>query len=802
MESIKKTVSLEEYKCRFNYKIPHINGSDIHPIADDNWGKIPYDYYFKTLDDCPFSKIKDNIPLVKGLNAFSTIENIETVEYCFRFKQMIYWYNWLTNYGKNCKYYKLCKRNTQYVWVNLNTPKTTVDFFVSDYNLGLNNINSITYLPITFSEYEIGDVIEVNSDAEYFNKIFRLADDDTRYELLVLNFIDEYFNENTVKNNLSIPFIDIPVHITQNIDDLGISSSYVKEWEPRKTYMVGDTVMYRQNIYILNGGDTYNMLELRGSLYELFLKYLKSEINISLYYNFVELKNINDEVEPEQIVYDTISKRKNIFYEIKNDITKIYMPFLCHKAVFNKLNNDFIFDTNLWQLNILNEDSNVNGNSGIMLGGILTDEKTNESFIKTLGDSKLNTIRRYKKSVDEDGNILPFILDANSSTDGELEYNVGVFNVYIGGNDIFRGDVMVDITFNNDNETTQFKYDNNGKTLIIKKITKKFSAAFDDEIKLNNNIILKNDEKNNSFTYTWQKIKTTTTIDESVEVVSNLPKANENSFDKKYQTTAFTDNILYYTTYVCVKENMILIYSGVSDEIIYIKPSLLHINNETSKMSGDVTFTYLKDCFLNIDEKKCIKKYLENTGLLHTESYNYEISVAAINLISSKKNEENVSLNHKYVLYDYELRDNDVVCDTIDKDNKTIYNYKNVGKIYGIKGSNGTIYKYMRLLSEYTFIDINFETELYEVTSTDDSNLKKNTLLSNIYYNLENIGYDDFQKDYIFKDENMIGIQDVTENINVKIERGISSSFEKHHILCEVKSFSDLENYRNNLFNL
>ena len=108
----------------------------------------------------------------------------------------------------------------------------------------------------------------------------------------------------------------------------------------------------------------------------------------------------------------------------------------------------------------------------------------------------------------------------------------------------------------------------------------------------------------------------------------------------------------------------------------------------------------------------------------------------------------------------------------------------------------------MRLLSEYTFIDINFEDKIYEVISTDNSNLKKNTLLSDISYGLESIGYDDFQKDYIFKDENIIGLEDVVENIDINIERGISSSFEKHHILCEIKSFSDLENYRNNLFKL
>ena len=253
---------------------------------------------------------------------------------------------------------------------------------------------------------------------------------------------------------------------------------------------------------------------------------------------------------------------------------------------------------------------------------------------------------------------------------------------------------------------------------------------------------------------------------------------------------------------MCIKENMILNYSGISNNTVYINHSLLHINDESNQNSGTVTFKYLKDCFLDVNENGCIKKYLENSGLLYSETYNYGISVAALNLILDEKYEKNPLLNHNYILYDYDLKDNEEVYGFIYDGDKTIYEYKNIGKIYGIIGPNEYISKYMRLLSEYTFIDINFEDKIYEVISTDNSNLKKNTLLSDISYGLESIGYDDFQKDYIFKDENIIGLEDVVENIDINIERGISSSFEKHHILCEIKSFSDLENYRNNLFKL
>jgi hypothetical protein len=131
-----------------------------------------------------------------------------------------------------------------------------------------------------------------------------------------------------------------------------------------------------------------------------------------------------------------------------------------------------------------------------------------------------------------------------------------------------------------------------------------------------------------------------------------------------------------------------------------------------------------------------------------------------------------------------------------------VIGYENVGNVYSVTNANGEIIGYKRLLSEYNFIDVDFENEIYEVSSTDIENLKKNTILSSIEYTLESITEDDFQKDYTIKDEYTIGVEDVIEDINIDIKRGLSSSFEKHHILCEIKSLSDLENYRNNLFKI
>ena len=42
-----------------------------------------------------------------------------------------------------------------------------------------------------------------------------------------------------------------------------------------------------------------------------------------------------------------------------------------------------------------------------------------------------------------------------------------------------------------------------------------------------------------------------------------------------------------------------------------------------------------------------------------------------------------------------------------------------------------------------------------------------------------------------------MGVQDFTEDINVKIERGIAESYQKHNMLGEICTMQDLENYKN-----
>ena len=59
------------------------------------------------------------------------------------------------------------------------------------------------------------------------------------------------------------------------------------------------------------------------------------------------------------------------------------------------------------------------------------------------------------------------------------------------------------------------------------------------------------------------------------------------------------------------------------------------------------------------------------------------------------------------------------------------------------------------------------------------------------------LGDDYFLSVANFKDEATMGVQNVTTDINVNIERGIAESFQKHNMLGEICSLQDLENYKN-----
>lgn len=92
----------------------------------------------------------------------------------------------------------------------------------------------------------------------------------------------------------------------------------------------------------------------------------------------------------------------------------------------------------------------------------------------------------------------------------------------------------------------------------------------------------------------------------------------------------------------------------------------------------------------------------------------------------------------------------------------------------------------------YKYIHIDYPYNPYSVS---DSATKMS-------FDGEQIKLDDFQICNIFKEENQMGIEDFRNDIDTTIDRSGSACWERHNILGEIHSLQDLENYRNNFFEL
>lgn len=112
-------------------------------------------------------------------------------------------------------------------------------------------------------------------------------------------------------------------------------------------------------------------------------------------------------------------------------------------------------------------------------------------------------------------------------------------------------------------------------------------------------------------------------------------------------------------------------------------------------------------------------------------------------------------------------------------------------KQFKINGTNKT----------FSYDEIDFESKQRNYSFEGIDFVRKNYILCNdIIYKSEQY-LDDSLDDFVFKDEKMIGLNfPLKEEYDVVIDRGSSAAFERHMQMGEIKTWEDLENYRNGMF--
>jgi hypothetical protein len=122
-------------------------------------------------------------------------------------------------------------------------------------------------------------------------------------------------------------------------------------------------------------------------------------------------------------------------------------------------------------------------------------------------------------------------------------------------------------------------------------------------------------------------------------------------------------------------------------------------------------------------------------------------------------------------------------------------------EVFPVKKFQTKSFKINGVQMEFMYDEIDFSTK--ETThSIDgvDSIIKNYILCDEVAYKTGTYK-NDCSNDFIFKDEKMMGLNfPLKESYNLSFDRGSSAAFERHLQLTDIKTFQDLENYRNGMF--
>ena len=503
-----------------------------------------------------------------------------------------------------------------------------------------------------------------------------------------------------------------------------------------------------------------------------------------------------------EVVY--YNGKRNVYYTIENNNMRFYYPSIIHKAKYDSDTGNYFFNDSFWQKNANYDDSTDDVESGCVIFDDNVIDNNNTNIQTFQSESRLASVRRYKKTIDDDGNTLQCIISEDGSMDTELPFKLGVSNIYLSDDGLLRGDIITNIILENNigDEMLYLTYNTDGIIEILKTVI--FSNNQDIPTTLNLNLItgevvsLKYKKELNKYNYHWVEQQKTDEPNNNVIYNDTLSNPTEEDFNKITYLSANTDGVVSFYQYKCEIKETIASYIAFIEKDFIIRPS--HIEKQSE---GVITFNYICGCIINKqktltnNEEISRLTYEPNSGIIYSESYPYKITVNGINFTSPKEIEE--LTEHKYRAYDYELREGDVV---INGKPNTDLTYNNVGEIYYITDIFNRRGSYKRILSEYKMIQIDFSQSKYTKDVSDVEKYRNNIILSNIGFATKQTFDDKFQHGNMVKDDFMVGIEGVNNNIDINVERGSSSAFERLHILSEIKTFNDLENYKNNYFKI
>ena len=406
-----------------------------------------------------------------------------------------------------------------------------------------------------------------------------------------------------------------------------------------------------------------------------------------------------------------------------------------------------------YNVDIITEDGQVLANDIV---------EPNETMVITQSESKLKTLRKNKRSVDDNGVELPFILSKND--DGTYSTSLPYQTNYIKNiqliNGVYYGDTIVSMKETcTAQEITESRYNiltDNGNIpedlYSYGTVDKPISGVSSSEV------------KPKLIRYGSKDKNTITDVDMFFES------------DSQSREMTLLNNLmsLFTKTYpnkLCFKQDFIFEY-----ELIY---GVEDYENTYPDEEGNI--------ITPIKEAKMTK---EHSGTLYISFTEPQITITYVLGGRFKENGKKLTLNEISAFDIGEL-----MYSSWDGEGiwyrETFPMKKHCVGTFIIDGVTKTF--------PYDIIDF-ASKEITHTFNGIDFPRKNYILCEEVRYKSDSY-YQNSTQDIIFRDEKMLGLNyQLKETYDVAIDRGSSAAFEKHMQLSELKTWQDLENYRNGMF--
>lgn len=376
-------------------------------------------------------------------------------------------------------------------------------------------------------------------------------------------------------------------------------------------------------------------------------------------------------------------------------------------------------------------------------------ETKNGGIVKTSAESQLRTLKKRQVSVDDDGNVMPFILKRSITENGDEIYKVNppfeekyIKNTRTTDGSIYFGDTIYSMSESCDAIATNENVYNN------------FASAYVKEGTTSNPVF------NMSTSYFKQTI-TYGSKNHTINDVESLLLKDFSIWENNIYTILKSKLPQYYPEILCAKQEYSLtykLYYGITDT-----NGNIITKEEIVERKGYVYVMY-HEPKVTIIYTIGAKFKLTGTGQLSLNETN------PFNLLESE----------------YHTWDGNGIWYR-----ETLPIKKLCQNTYKVNNKNLTL----------TYDEINLEGKEQTLSFPGIDFPKQNYILCEEVMYRANAWEDDKTNDAIFRDEKMGGLDyPLKEKYEVAFDRGMSAAYEKHLQLGEIRTWKDLENYRNGMF--